>query len=810
MEKILKKKLVLFNNDDPFEKKLFVLVGIMGMVASFSSGTLYVLLPRHVVTGIICYGAGIATIFLIWYVKKAKNPLPAYLITIFGVFIGLFITLFFSFGANSGYLFVIGLAFSSMLLSGKQLYILLPFQALCYLAAIMYSYYHSEMVHFISSPEKNLQLLVIGCLGCSSIICPSIAIYKNTYVKAMKLANEASEEAIEASKAKDRFLASMSHEIRTPINTILGMNDIIERESDGSVSKYTGDIRTSGQELLEIIDNILDYSRMGAGKEEVHEIVYSTQTLFNKWKFTGESLAGKKHLQFSISAPENFPAYLTGDVAKINRIVLNLITNAIKYTDYGSVKVELVIDSISEKKVTYSVKVIDTGKGIKKEDLEHLFGSFERFDQEKNYKIQGTGLGLAISRGLAEVMNASLTCESTYDVGSVFTLKITQKISREEDYSLGQIDTVVLKKSIHAPKAHILVVDDTESNRNVISLLLKHSGIKIDMAESGVEAISRYKANKYDAVLMDYRMSGLNGVETLERLRLIDEGEGVHTPVIVVTADVLEDTMDRLLEAGFDDYISKPVNEPTLAQVLLKHLPKDLAIEVDMVSDSNEITFKPKKVVSFGSKILIVDDDSRMHDIAGSICENAGYEVERAESCAECIDILKKEATDRDLLPSLILLDVNMPGSDGFATFNRIKQIPECEYIPVVFMTSETSIEVEVMCMEAGAADFIMKPFVKDIMLSRIAHHIEKANNLKAEIENGHQNAVYDPDKLALVESKLTPTEVLVAKLIAEGFSNQEIADKTNYSYAYIKKVGSNIFGKLEITKRSELRNMLK
>lgn len=809
----IKRFLLPFKNEDPFEQKLFTLVGIIGVLASFSSAILYLPMERHRSTGLICLGAGIFTILLLLYVHKTGRYLGAYLISIFGVFIGLFTVLFFSFGANSGYLFIMGLVFTCMLLKGKTLAIIAPLQVLWYFLVFLYTYYHPELIHDTSSPDKNFLMLVIGCLGCSAIICPSLLVYINTCKKAKKIAEEATLEAIEAGKAKDKFLAGMSHEIRTPINTILGMNDMIVRENGtANVNGYTDDIRSAGKELLDIIDNILDYSRMGAGKEKLHEITYSTASLIHKWEYTGNNLAAKKNLIFAINIDPSFPDYLYGDEAKINRVVINLISNAVKYTDIGSVKLHLGVTDINENEVFFSIKVKDTGHGIKKEDLSHLFQSFERLDQGKNYKVKGTGLGLAISKGLTELMNGTLTCESEYEVGSEFTFSLSQKISTEKEYQGEHVNTIILGKTIHAPNAHVLVVDDIESNRNVISLLLKRSGIKLDMAESGIEALSRCKQNRYDAVLMDYRMADMDGIETMNRIRALDEGEETRTPIIAVTADILDGTREKLLSAGFDDFLSKPVNEASLSSVLLQHLPKELASEVSIDDfDKNQtLSLNPKDLKGTGEEILIVDDDEGMHKIANAICREAGYTVSNAKSGTACVEMLNKLKDTPKELPSLILLDINMPIMDGYETFKAIREIPECAYIPIICMTSETSIETEVMCMELGAADFILKPFVKDIMLARIANHIAIAKNLQSEINTLPGSAGLNSDKLDEIKTVLSETELLITKMIAEGYSNREISEKTNYSYAYVKKVGSIIYEKLGVTSRTQLKNILR
>lgn len=804
-----------FKSENDIEPKLFTLVGMVGVIASIIYGFIYLSLPKHFSTAVLCFLAAFLSLVLIVYIQQTRKYQLAYYVTIFGVFIALFTVLFFLQGANSGYLFILGLMFTCMLLHGKHLAIVLPIQFVWYILVFLHTYYHPELIHDISAPNKNLTSLLIGCVGVGSIICMSMRLYINAYKKANSEAQKAANEATEAGKAKDRFLASMSHEIRTPINTIMGMSDMIARDTKSEIiAAYTKDIHSSTEELLDIIDDILGYSRIGAGKEHLRESVYASKDLIHKWNTTANSLASKKNILFSADIDSRLPKVLFGDYEKINRIVLNLISNAFKYTDFGSVKLILHVDNIFSDEVALRIQVKDTGHGIRKEDLGLLFSSFERLDEEKNHKIAGTGLGLAISKELAELMNAELTCESEYEKGSVFTLLVTQKFKDESEYIEEQSDSIVKNKTISAPGAHILVVDDNESNRNIISLLLNRSGIKIDMAESGVEALSRYKANRYDAVLMDYRMSGMDGIDTMNRIRMLDadEGEDRHIPIIAITADIIEGTKEKLLKAGFDEFIQKPVSEASLSNALLKLLPAHMVSEIDIENAPKNNTGDTSQIISKSNdaSILLTDDDSVMHKIAGSILSEAGYKTIDADSGEKCLDILKALCKEDATLPNLILLDVKLSGINGYDTYREIRKIKGCEYIPIIFITSETSVETEVMCMELGAADFILKPFVKDIMLARIANQLARYEKLKEEMSSTLSDNRFDKEKAAAIEKQLTPTEYLIAGMIAEGYSNRDISEKTNYSYSYVKKVASIIFEKLSIEKRSDMRDLFK
>lgn len=812
----IKKLLTLISKEEPIEQKLFKLVALIGVFASFVNGILYLTLPDHIITSVFCFLAGFFSLGLIYYVQKSGKFLLAYLISVFGIFIGLFIVLFFFQGANSGYMLMMGMVFTCMLLHGRVLAIVAPIQLLSYLAVFAYTYYHPEHIRYITTPEKNFLSLIIGCLGCGIIICASLRVYIEQYKKANKIAEEATKEAIQASEAKDRFLANMSHEIRTPLTTILGMNDIIAQHStSASVNEWTNDIRSSGRELLDLIDNILDFSRMGAGKEKVHEAIYPTQSLIHKWEYTGESLATKKGLAFKMNVDRDLPEFMYGDESKINRIVINLISNAVKYTDFGIIRLTVSTKPLYDRNIALTVSVKDTGHGISAEHLETIFDSFERIDSSQNRGIKGTGLGLAISKELATLMGGNLACKSEYEKGSEFVLSLSQEVKSEADYTSDSANSIIFSTAYEAPNAHVLVVDDSENNRNIVSLLLKKTRIRLDMAVNGLEALSRYKANHYDAVLMDYRMADMNGIETMERIRFLDNDENIHTPVIVMTADVVGDIREHLLAAGFDAYIAKPFSESALTGVLYKYLPKELIQEVDAsaakITQDAFTEDADYNSLTCGKRILLVDDSKDIHVIAGAILRDAQYEVLDAYSGEECVEMLSKISEDPDsTLPSMILLDINMRDTSGYDTFVQIHKLKGCEYIPIIFMTSETSVETEVTCMELGAADFITKPFVRDIMLARIHSHIVTWDKLRHDIASFEDNSGFDSKKLADMEKQLTPTEFLIAKLVSEGYSNRDIAEKSNYSYAYVKKVVSIIFEKLGISKRNELRELFK
>ncbi|MBR3040439.1 MAG: response regulator [Lachnospiraceae bacterium] len=390
--------------------------------------------------------------------------------------------------------------------------------------------------------------------------------------------------ADEANKAKSRFLADMSHEIRTPINAIIGMNEMILRESDDKEIKgYSQMIKQSGNNLLELISGILDFSKIEDGKMDIVPVRYSVANQIVYYENSISERAKAKNLELVFHIDENLPSELYGDDTRINQVVMNLLTNAVKYTQEGRVTLgikEKERNSESgEVRIYYEVK--DTGIGIRKEDMEKLFESFERLDVIKNRNIEGTGLGMAITQRLLKLMGSELKVESEYGVGSEFSFELVQKIENEEP--LGNYKEVMLntgdsehyRELFRAPEARILVVDDTKMNILVIENLLKKTEMKIDSAMNGSDAVFLAIENSYDVILMDQRMPGMDGTEAMKRIREPGSGKNDKTPIICLTADVISGAKERYMELGFDGYLMKPVDASELERTICNYLPKE-------------------------------------------------------------------------------------------------------------------------------------------------------------------------------------------------------------------------------------------
>ena len=401
---------------------------------------------------------------------------------------------------------------------------------------------------------------------------------KDYEAKLLKLEKSAADSA---NKAKSDFLADMSHEIRTPINAVLGMNEMILRESeDDQIIEYASNIKSAGTTLLSIINNILDFSKIEDGKMTLVPVEFDVAELIGNLVNSIYERARAKDLEFNVDIDRSVPSKLFGDDVRISQVIMNLLTNAVKYTESGSVT--LSIRKLDQRKgnVDLRIEVTDTGIGIKDEDLDKLFKSFERIEERRNRHIEGTGLGLSIVNKLLAMMNTRLDVDSKYSIGSTFGFDINLKVVDPEpigDYEerrKAHMKNMEKTEHLYAPKAKVLVTDDNGMNLKVATNFLKIFGITPVTCSSGKETIELLKTDKFDIVFLDHMMPLMDGIETLKILKedhLVDD-----TVVIALTANAVVGAEEQYLNAGFDGYLSKPIIIKDVEKTLRTFLPANV------------------------------------------------------------------------------------------------------------------------------------------------------------------------------------------------------------------------------------------
>ncbi len=389
--------------------------------------------------------------------------------------------------------------------------------------------------------------------------------------------------AKEASKAKSLFLSNMSHEIRTPINAVLGLDEMIIRESaEKHIVGYAVDIQSAGRSLLSLVNDILDFSKIEAGKLEIIPVEYDLSSTINDLLNMIEGKAKSKGLAFNLDIDGTLPHLLIGDDVRIKQCVLNILTNAVKYTASGSITLRMAGQKEDDEHILLSVHVEDTGMGIKEEDIPKLFTAFQRIEEEKNRSIEGTGLGINIVQQLLVLMGSKLEVKSVYGKGSDFFFTVRQKVAAweeignfEETYRKSAAQAAAYHESFRAPDAQVLVVDDTKLNLTVAKGLLKQTQIAVDTAESGLETLELIQKKHYDVIFIDHRMPGMDGIETLHAMQALEASRNKGVPCIALTANAISGAREMYLAEGFTDYLTKPMDSVKLEKMLIHYLPEE-------------------------------------------------------------------------------------------------------------------------------------------------------------------------------------------------------------------------------------------
>lgn len=485
--------------------------------------------------------------------------------------------------SGSGLWMCLGLFYIFIMFSGKKMYFLLVTAVIIDICCYVISYYFPEYVVELATPFETHfdSIFAVVTVGFTVGIVMKFQI--GVFDKERQLTREQQKELELVGKSKDAFFASMSHEIRTPINSIIGLNELILRENPSEeVQDYAKNIQNASKMLLSLVNDILDLSQLEIQKMVLVEKEYQVGQMLHEVVDMMQVRMKEKQLKFMVQVDPQLPSVLYGDDRRIKQILLNILSNAVKYTEEGAVTLQCGFEPVDEDHVQLRISVADTGPGIRKEELEYLFEAFRRIDTEKNQKIEGTGLGLSITKHLVDLMQGEITVDSIYTQGSEFTVVIPQKIIDKS--TIGEFDTVAYDENtamqynrlFEAPEARVLVVDDDELNLMITTKLLQDTKMSIDTASSPEECLKKTSTRYYNLILMDYMMPEMNGGELLREVRKQGNGLCKDSHVVLLSANVLADKQLEYQQLGFDGLLEKPVEASRLEQEVLKHIPEEL------------------------------------------------------------------------------------------------------------------------------------------------------------------------------------------------------------------------------------------
>lgn len=417
-------------------------------------------------------------------------------------------------------------------------------------------------------------LITAFLVFCITIMYFSVFAYENPDFEIVKELRKAKNDAEKANHAKTDFLSDMSHELRTPLNAIIGFShSLLEQPLEPEVKEDIEDIASASDTLLELVNEILDISKIESDRFEIVNVEYGVPKVYKYLVTMTQGRIGDKKLQFIHKYSNDIPPVLYGDYVRIKQVAVNLLTNAIKYTQKGYVQLEMDFDKLDEETGILIIRVKDTGMGFKEEDLKKLFTKFKRFDTKKNINVEGTGLGLALTKKLVDLMGGTIHVDSTYGEGTTFEIKIKQNILNKSLEELEETDPSITRENFKGNGQRILIVDDNSVNLKVAKRLLQKYNLKLDFASSGQECMDKVEENNhYDLILLDDQMPEMTGIEVLEKLK---KKEDFKTPVIALTANALSGVKEKYILMGFDGYLSKPIDKILLEELLLDFLGKE-------------------------------------------------------------------------------------------------------------------------------------------------------------------------------------------------------------------------------------------
>ncbi|MBQ4529673.1 MAG: response regulator [Lachnospiraceae bacterium] len=636
--------------------------------------------------------------------------------------------------------------------------------------------YMDRLIRFSQVSESICIIFILVAVIVCLVYCVNLT---------TKLEN-ARREADAANRSKSLFLAKMSHEIRTPINAIIGMNEMILREEDRQdIIDYGMDVKRSAYSLLSTINDILDLSKIESGKMELVFAEYDVCTLLYDIVNMISMKAKDKGLEIKLSLDEQLPSKLYGDDVRLRQILINLLNNAVKYTDTGSVTLS-VSGEIQDSNVNLYFEVKDTGIGIKKEDLNKLFAEFERIEEKRNRNIEGTGLGISITTQLLTMMGSQLKVDSVYGEGSKFYFHLLQNIVDKEP--IGDIEERVRQQVVEynyevsfvAPEAKILVVDDNQLNRKVFFNLLRELQMEIHEAAGGFACLDMVTKQPYDLIFLDHMMPDLDGVETIKKMRALDNNLCKETPVIALTANALSGVREMYLDIGFSDYLSKPFQPEKLEEMLLEYLPKEKVVAVD----TSDLPKKRDKILNFA--------DQGFPDVEGMDWKYAAIVQPNAEFLLDMIlmftSLLKSEAQVLKQNYNILLemLDTNPSESEEVLEAWRQYRVKVHAMKTSAAMIGAVSLSSFARLLEDFSKKLIIEPIkaLTDIFLEEWLSYEERLSVFKVNEGNMENEKKFSASAilklLSSIDAAMEDMDVDTADEIIKQIQCYEIPDNLN------------------------------
>ena len=667
----------------------------------------------------------------------------------------------------------------------------------------------------ISHPE--ILLLTAAMIFSIVIMYFSVFTIENPDLEMIEEIKNARNVAVKASQAKTDFLSNMSHELRTPLNAILGFSQGLEEQDLPDEAKEdVEDIINASESLLDLVNEILDISKIESNKFEIINVDYDVRKAYKYLVTMTDGRIGDKEIEFIHKYDENIPPVLNGDCVRIKQVAINLLTNSVKYTKAGYVKLNMTYEPIDSESGYLVITVSDSGIGIKEEDKEKLFSKFSRLDTQKNMNIEGTGLGLALTKKLVDLMEGEIKVESKYGVGSTFTVKLKQNISRVALSDIDDEDDVATGEFTgHGQR--ILVVDDNKVNLKVVSRLLKKYDVNLDFATSGRECIEKVvngNNDDYDLIMLDDQMPGMTGKEVIKHLKNISD---FHIPTIALTANAISGMKEKYLKIGFDGYLSKPIDRNLLEELLIKFFGKDDKLTTNNAKEKlvNSDEYK-EKIGRIMDSIIIEDEDptddvdqykENLKEIMDSIKVENEQERKYKEKLKKVMDNIVVEDEDptddvdqykdqlKKIMDSIVIEeDEQVPEEDEVELLDDYEEEDDDDKKGDINYLKENGIDIDAAIEALGGID-VYNETARDVL--------DEMDNKMADLEKYLENNDLE-DYHIVAHALKSDAKYMGMTNLANSAYNHELAGKED-NIEYIQEH----YGEL-IEETNKMRNVLK